>query len=356
MAKVYNMVGSYTVLMDKLQKNGITGFRSVDELLEYYKQIDFEKSCVYAKHKELLLRERVTLPDEIQQSAERVEKVKADTYAYFGQTLEALKEKRQELSQSDVPFFIRLLNSVKRIFLDLKIKKFESTIDSDVAIACEGYHADLNQKVNRLSRLTTDFDNAVSQSCAPVIREFDRHKSVILGLKPYIYGAIGELKVANTLRRLPESCTLINDLSIEFATPLYFKQEDQYISSVQIDHLLITQAGVFVIETKNWSERTASNDVIFSPINQVRRAGFALYVLLSDPSVILGRDHLWGTQKIPVRNLVVFTGHKPLGEFQYVKVLGLNELEGYVKYFKPIYSVEDAQLIADYFVNHFVDK
>ena len=303
MAKVYNMVGSYTVLMDELQKNGITGFRSVDVLLDYYKQIDFEKSCVFAKHKEDLLRERVTLPDEIQQSAERVEKVKADTYAYFGQTLEELKEKRQELSKGDLPFFIRLRNSIKRFFLDFKIKKFESTIESTVAIACESYHADLNHKVNRLNHLTADFDNAVSEICAPAIREFDRHKSVISGLKPYIYGAIGELKVANTLRRLPESCTLINDLSLEFPAPLYFKQEDQYISSVQIDHLLVTQAGVFVIETKNWSERTANNDAIFSPINQVRRAGFALYVLLSDPSVIMGRDHLWGKQKIPVRNV-----------------------------------------------------
>lgn len=348
------MVGSYTVLMDELQKNGITGIRSVDELLEYYKQIDFEKSCAYAKHKEQLLREREALPDEIQQSAERIEKVKADTYAYLEQILDALKERRKELGRDDLSFLVRLLNSVKRIFLDYKIKKFTSTIDSSIAIACEHYHADLNQKVNRLSRLTIDFDNAVSQSCAPVIREFDRHKLVISGLKPYIYGAIGELKVANTLKRLPEGCVLINDLSIEFSKPLYFKQEDQYISSVQIDHLLVTQAGVFVIETKNWSEQTASNEAIFSPINQVRRAGFALYVLLSDPTEVIGRDHLWGKQKIPVRNMVVFTGHKPAGEFHYVKVLGLNELEGYVKYFKPIYSVADTERIADYFVSHYL--
>ena len=39
-----------------------------------------------------------------------------------------------------------------------------------------------------------------------------------------------------------------------------------------------------------------------------------------------------------------------------MKILGLSELEGYVKYFKPLYSVEDTQLIADYFLNHFVGQ
>ncbi len=350
------MVGSYTVLMDELQKNGLTGFRSVDELLEYYKSIDFEKSSAYAKHKEQLLRETDTLPGEIEQSTELLEKVKSDTYASLAHTLDELQEKRKGLSVDDSPFLFRLRNYIKRIFLDRKIRSFESKIESTVAVACESYHADLNYKTNRLNRLTTNFENAVLEASTPVIREFNRHKSVISGLKPYVYGAIGELKVANTLRRLPEGCILINDLCIEFPKALYFKQEDQYISSVQIDHLLITQAGVFVIETKNWSEKTTNDQMIFSPVNQVRRAGFALYVLLSDPAVIMGRDHLWGKQKIPVRNVIVFTGYKPSEEFQYVKMLGLNELEGYVKYFKPIFSIEDASLIADYFIERYIGK
>ena len=89
-------------------------------------------------------------------------------------------------------------------------------------------------------------------------------------------------------------------------------------------------------------------------IRPSQRAGFALFVLLSDPSEVLGRTHLWGNQKIPVRNIVVFTGHKPSGEFQYVKTLGLNELEGYVRYFKPIFSVEDANRIAEYFIERYI--
>jgi hypothetical protein len=197
------MVGSCTVLMDELQKNGITGFRSVDEVLEYYKSIDFEKSCTYAKYKEQLLQERAALPDEVQQSSERLEKVKADTYASLGRILDELKEKRQKLSFGDLSFFIRLRNYLRRFFLDYKIRRFESMIEPAVAVACESYHTDLNYRTIRLSRLTSDFENAVLEVCAPATRELDRHQFVISGLKPYIYGAIGELKVANTLRRLP---------------------------------------------------------------------------------------------------------------------------------------------------------
>lgn len=348
------MVGSYTVLMDELHKNGISGLRSVDEVLEYYKSVGFEKSCAYARHKEQLISEKANLPAEIAQSAAVVEKVKADTYASLGRTLDELKGRHEALSIEDTPFLFRIRNFIRRFYLDYKIKKFSSQVESTVAIACESYYNELSSKTARLNRLTADFDGAVSESSAVDVREYDRHQSVITGLRPYIYGAIGELKVAETLRRLPEGCILINDISIEFAKPLYFKQEDQYISSVQIDHLLITQAGVFVIETKNWSERTANDQAVFSPINQVRRAGFALFVLLSEPAEVLGRSHNWGNQKIPVRNIVVFTGHKPPGEFQYVKTLGLNELEGYVRYFKPIYSVDDAHRIAEYFVERYV--
>lgn len=42
------------------------------------------------------------------------------------------------------------------------------------------------------------------------------------------------------------------------------------------------------------------------------------------------------------------TNTKPQEEFQYVKVLTLNELLGYVNYFKPSFSSNEAQRIADF--------
>jgi hypothetical protein len=39
---------------------------------------------------------------------------------------------------------------------------------------------------------------------------------------------------------------------------------------------------------------------------------------------------------------------KPREEFQYVKILTLKELCHYVEYFKPIFSLEETQMIANY--------
>ncbi len=49
--------------------------------------------------------------------------------------------------------------------------------------------------------------------------------------------------------------------------------------------------------------------------------------------------HHWGEKKIPIRNLIVLTNTKPMEEFQFVKILTVDELIRYVKYFKPIFFI-----------------
>jgi hypothetical protein len=59
-------------------------------------------------------------------------------------------------------------------------------------------------------------------------------------------------------------------------------------------------------------------------------------------------SHHWGNKKISIKNLIVMTNTKPQGEFQYVKILTLNELIGYIQYFKPLLSGEETQRIAEF--------
>ena len=58
-----------------------------------------------------------------------------------------------------------------------------------------------------------------------------------------------------------------------------------------------------------------------------------------------------GDRKIPLRNLIVLTNLKPKEEFQYVKILTVNEILGYVNYFKPTFSSKETQEIAYYLRN-----
>jgi hypothetical protein len=68
-----------------------------------------------------------------------------------------------------------------------------------------------------------------------------------------IYGAVGKQKVVDTLKVLSDDFILINDFNISFSQALFYKQEADYIKSLQVDHFLIGPTGIFIIETKNWS-------------------------------------------------------------------------------------------------------
>ena len=45
------------------------------------------------------------------------------------------------------------------------------------------------------------------------------------------------------------------------------------------------------------------------------------------------------------------TNSKPKEEFQYVKILTVNELPGYIKYFKPTFSNNETQEITNYLLS-----
>jgi len=108
---------------------------------------------------------------------------------------------------------------------------------------------------------------------------------------------------------------------------------------------------VFVLETKNWSTQSIKNLDLRSPVEQISRTSYALFVLLnSESNVGLARHH-WGRKKITIRNIIVMTNKAPKEEFKHVKVLSLNGLNGYIKYFDEIFSESEAENIFNYLNN-----
>jgi hypothetical protein len=91
-------------------------------------------------------------------------------------------------------------------------------------------------------------------------------------LQSFIKGAEGEEKVARELSFLPDSCTVFHDL----------QPSDE---AIDIDHVVVAPAGLFVIETKNWNgaitfEKGAvvcnGRPATRPPLKQVREAAAAL--------------------------------------------------------------------------------
>ena len=194
----------------------------------------------------------------------------------------------------------------------------------------------------------------ISERFSESLENLNYAKEIVDGLYPLVAGAIGETFVVNALQQLSDDYYLINDFSLEFDPPIYNRKDNDRIYSIQIDHLLVCQSGIFLLETKNWSRSSIENLDLRSPVKQIRRTSFALFVLLNSDSrangLKLSRHH-WGAKKIPIRNLVVMINEKPREEFKHVKVLSLKELIGYIQYFDHSLDVEEVEDIFEYLKN-----
>lgn len=114
-------------------------------------------------------------------------------------------------------------------------------------------------------------------------------------LRSFMKGADGEETVARILSFLPAGHTVFNDLQLDPGGPSF-------------DHIVVAPAGIFVIETKNWSgEITFQNGQVLCngktpsrpPLKQVKEEAAALV------------DHLTaaGCPEAPVYPVVCFVGN-----------------------------------------------
>jgi hypothetical protein len=152
-----------------------------------------------------------------------------------------------------------------------------------------------NQKT--LSEYSINREKVISDRSSLKIRKLANTKEVVDGLYPLIAGAIRENLVVKELKKLSDKHILFNDFSIDYETPISNKKENDSIFSIQIDHLLITNSGIVIIETKNWSKNSIDNFDLRSPINQIKRTSYTLFVILnsnSKNSKIKLKKHHWG--------------------------------------------------------------
>jgi len=141
---------------------------------------------------------------------------------------------------------------------------------------------------------------------------------------PELAGANGELTVIEQLRRLPGAYVVMNNVQLHATSHIRFN--GALLRSAQIDHLVLSPAGVFIIETKNWSARFTQSGQYDNPYEQVRRAGHLCYCLLRK-----------SFGKTRVRTIIVSLGNLPPSpEDSYAKVLRPEQINGYISWFKEV--------------------
>lgn len=352
MCRTYNAIGSLTTLKLLLEENNIRDFKSLKEVMNFQSAYPTIRQKIVADHEKLIENEREVLHVELKQLDTTIEIQKQEAEQKLINEIDCLKKQLKSLADDQSTTLYQKLKMpivqfVSKRKISHKERDFEIRVKESIIDLIEEQHI----KKKRYEFISTQFEKAVEQSAGTDLLDIEKKKTLIDKSNNYIYGALGEQKVVKTLEALSDDYFLINDFDITFSTAFYNRQQNDYIKSIQIDHLLVAPSGIFLIETKNWSEKSLKDLSLRSPVQQIRRTSFALFKLLNNEIADYHfrlANHHWGERKISIKNLVVLTNIKPKEEFQYVKVLTLNELINYVNYFKPIFSSAETKCIADF--------
>ena len=352
MTIVIGQIESLKELKNELNQNGITKFHSISEINNFIKNYDSERNEIPKIVKNTFDDEIKFIKMELEKQQWAYEYLK-DNYSneikqyikYLDGKLANVREKRNRNLINRIIYF------PKTIILENKKSKLERDFEKLVHRKTRISKQNVKKRKHNFDEYIKNKAKIISDRCEQRYKEIDHTKEIVDGLYTLIAGAIGENLVVKELSRLSDSNILFNDFSIKFDPPIFNKKENDRIYSIQIDHLLLCNSGIFILETKNWSRKSIESFDLRSPVKQILRTSYAIFVLLNSESeynkIKLTRHH-WGDKQIPVRNVIVMINEKPTVKFKHVKVLSLDELIGYITYFETVFSDDEVKSISDY--------
>lgn len=352
MAIVEGQIESLKELKAKLNQNGITRFNSIAEINSFIRNFDSVRNEIPKNIENALDDEIKNLQSDFIKRQKTYEDFKAYISNAISQDIKLLEEKlKQARDKANSSLIIKIFFCLRIKILANKKAKLEKNFEKLIHKKTRAAELKAKSSKNNLDEHIVNKEKIISERCTQSYKRIDFTKEVVDGLYTLIAGAIGENSVVKELQKLSDNYILLNDFSVKFNPPIYNKKERDRIFSIQIDHLLICNSGIFVLETKNWSKRSIKNLDLRSPVQQILRTSYALFVLLNSESeynrIELDRHH-WGNKQIPVKNIIVMINEKPKEIFKHVKVLTLNELIGYITYFDSIFNDSEVKSIADY--------
>lgn len=351
MCQVHNEIACLTALKRHLEQHGVDDFQSVKQVLQFKDSFSLTRTQTRLQHEQLVRTEQQKLLDELQRLETYIHRKKQNASAPKStpnrESCTTVQTEPGTTTLNTSTWVKYPLQSLTK--LPLQIVRLCRQIRVLTRLA--GAHIRKKQKQKRLNYLTQNFNEAVEKSGGKQMKQLDYKKRVVDESTGLIYGALGEHKVANELRLLPDDNVLINDFSLSFREPIFRAETGEQITSIQIDHMLVAPCGIFIIETKNWSRASLQNRSLHSPVAQIRRSSFAVYRLLQEAvahrQIALDAHH-WGGKKIPIFNLIALTNNPPAEQFQWVKILKVEALRGYIQYFPPVFSTDETTAIAQF--------
>ncbi|MFH4968988.1 nuclease-related domain-containing protein [Gaetbulibacter sp. M240] len=351
MARIIGQIESLKRLRHELNKRNITRFSSIGDMNRFCDEFSNEKKKVLEFHEKALREEIKYKTERVRNNEKRIEFIRKDETEKLENNIEIYKKSKEilELKKSSASLLVKLILFFKTRKLNKKILYLTKNRDLIINNSLKSINEEIQRDSISLSYLSKNKQNVILNRSRVEIDELEYKKNTIDELRPLIAGAIGENMVEKEISKLSDDYTLINDFNLKFSSPIYNKRTNDRIYSIQIDHLLISRAGLFILETKNWSKQSINKLDLRSPVEQINRTNFALYFIANNINL---DSHHWGKKQIPIRNIIVMINAKPKVKFKYVKVKLLKELNNYLEFFEPIFTNSEV----DNIVNSLIKK
>ena len=347
MAHIYRQIDSTKTLRKELDSKNISMFNSIREIE------DFKRNYKSIK-KDILAQAQISLQKEIAQKSNKLESLKEDLKEHVTSLedeirtqIRILETKVSDLNErlKNQSFLKRVFTTIRRWKNSFELHQLVTNRDQRISKRTASRVLEAESLQSDVDRLTQNTDEIIANRCKNELYELDRTKNAVEELRTIIAGAKGEFAVEQELKKLPNNFYVINDYRLNFTRPMINKQTGEKIFSIQIDHLVVSPGGVFILETKNWSQKSIKSLNLRSPIEQIQRSSYALFVFINKN--ISMNTHHWGSKQISLKNVLVMTGATTNQKFQYVKVKQLKEINVYLNYFDAIYSDDETKWLAN---------
>ncbi len=301
MAQIHGQIESLKKFKHELNSHGIDRFNSIKEINAFLANFQHEKEAVIIAQRERLLNEVMDLSLAIKDNINNREVIKAKKITEIEVTIDTFRINVQNLTERIKKSFFH------KIIFGYKLKKqkkllayYSSNTPLIISNATKNIQIIIENDENRLKYINDNNEQIINERSLLGIQNLNHVKKTIEDLYPLVAGAIGEHLVVKEIEKLPNDYILLNDFNMKFSPPIYNRNTNDRILSIQIDHLLISKSGIYILETKNWSKKSIESLDLRSPVEQITRTNYALFLIVNDAKIKL-TEHHWGDKQIPIR-------------------------------------------------------
>lgn len=321
------------VEMDHLFPNQ---FQSLSEIQQFQRDLPH----LISQH---TLEVRATLDHQIAELTRHIHELQQEYTAKYNQNMAKITDTIQNMQHSKDDLEIPqeslgkwILAGLKRFLFILQISWLTHNQSRDAKKPLIPLLKEQNMLTKKLQYSKTNYNALIDQQIRPYLLA----QQCLNANKEVVIGAVGEESVIQCLQRLPDTFHLLNDITLALSRSVFWKKGKEYVRTAQIDHILIGPTGLFLIETKNWSQNTFIN-AERSPHFQIDRAAFVFYLMMNSNF----------KNRIKPRSLVVTLHRMPYTKYPYVDQITVSELYAYIYNRKMILNPEDVRELVEIIIN-----